>query len=68
MEEQGYTTSPGVEAQRGDIVQTVEFGKPELLRAFCRGVQMGAPVDSYVTPEPWAMNLVGWGSCWPWNS
>ncbi len=55
MEEQGYTTSPGVEARRGDIVQTVEFRKPELLRAFCRGVQMGAPVDSYVTPEPWDM-------------
>ncbi len=55
MEELGYTTSPTVEARRGDIVQTVEFGRPELLRAFCRGVQMGAPVDSYVTPEPWDM-------------
>lgn len=55
MESQGYKTSPGVDAHRGDIVQTVEFGKPELLRAFCRGVQMGAPVDSYVTPEPWDM-------------
>lgn len=55
MEEMGYKTSPAVDAVRGDIVQTVEFGKPELLRAFCRGVQMGAPVDSYVTPEPWAM-------------
>ena len=55
MEELGYKTSPAMDAYRGDIVQTVEFGKPELLRAFCRGVQMGAPVDSYVTPEPWAM-------------
>ncbi len=55
MEELGYTTAPGVDARRGDIVQTVEFQKPELLRAFCRGVQMGAPVDSYVTPEPWDM-------------
>ena len=55
MENQGYKTSPRVDSHRGDIVQTVEFGKPELLRAFCRGVQMGAPVDSYVTPEPWAM-------------
>ena len=55
MEQQGYVTSPAVDALRGDIVQTVEFRKPELLRAFCRGVQMGAPVDSYVTPEPWAM-------------
>ncbi len=55
MEELGYKSSPSMDAYRGDIVQTVEFGKPELLRAFCRGVQMGAPVDSYVTPEPWAM-------------
>ena len=55
MEAQGYKTAPAANAHRGDIVQTVEFGKPELLRAFCRGVQMGAPVDSYVTPEPWDM-------------
>ena len=55
MEELGYKSAPAMDAYRGDIVQTVEFGKPELLRAFCRGVQMGAPVDSYVTPEPWAM-------------
>ena len=55
MEAQGYCTAPKVNARRGDIVQTVEFGRPELLRAFCRGVQMGAPVDSYVTPEPWDM-------------
>ncbi len=55
MEELGYITAPAADAVRGDIVQTVEFGKPELLRAFCRGIQMGAPVDSYVTPEPWAM-------------
>ena len=55
MEDRGYATAPAFDAPRGDIVQTVEFGKPELLRAFCRGVQMGAPVDSYVTPEPWDM-------------
>ena len=55
MELMGYKTSPATDAVRGDIVQTVEFGRPELLRAFCRGVQMGAPVDSYVTPEPWDM-------------
>ena len=38
-----------------DIIQTIQFGAPEPLLAFCRGVQMGAPVDSYVTPEPWDM-------------
>lgn len=55
MEELGYAAAPKARQRRGDIVQTVEFGRPELLRAFCRGVQMGAPVDSYVTPEPWDM-------------
>ena len=55
MEKRGFKTSPAAGAVRGDIVQTVEFGRPDMLRAFCRGVQMGAPVDAYVTPEPWAM-------------
>lgn len=55
MERLGYVTSPAVSAVRGDIVQTIAFGRPEPMKAFCRGVQMGAPVDSYVTPEPWAM-------------
>ncbi|MDD6239879.1 MAG: methionine gamma-lyase family protein, partial [Oscillospiraceae bacterium] len=55
MEEKGFETSPAMDAVRGDIVQTVKFGRPDLMRAFCRGVQMGAPVDSYVTPEPWDM-------------
>ena len=55
MRELGYKTSPSPDQPRSDIVQTVEFGCPEALRAFCRGVQMGAPIDSYVVPEPWAM-------------
>lgn len=55
MEAMGYETSPGMEEERGDIVQTVRFGSPGPMRAFCRGVQLGAPVDSYVTPEPWDM-------------
>ena len=25
------------------------------IRDSCEGIQAGAPVDSYVTPEPWAM-------------
>ena len=33
----------------------MEFGTPEGLIAFCEGIQAGAPVDSYVRPEPWAM-------------
>lgn len=51
----GYKTSPSSLDTRSDIIQTVELGSPELLRKFCRGIQLGAPVDSYVTPEPWDM-------------
>ena len=40
---------------RHDIIQAVTFGKPEGVIAFCKGIQAAAPVDSYVTPEPWAM-------------
>lgn len=55
MEEMGYKTFPAMDAYRADIVQTIEFGTPERLAAFCRGIQMGAPVDSHVTPEFWPM-------------
>lgn len=55
MELLGYEVSPKAEEIRYDIIQTIAFGKPEPLRRFCEGIQAGAPVDSYVTPEPWAM-------------
>ena len=55
MQRLGYETAPEPSAPRADIVQTIRFGAPEALRRFCRGVQLGAPVDSFVTPEPWAM-------------
>jgi len=51
----GYKTTPGYKDFRSDIIQRVEFGKPELLERFCAGIQAGAPVDSYVTPVPWDM-------------
>jgi cystathionine beta-lyase family protein involved in aluminum resistance len=51
----GYKTYPGYLAKRSDIIQTVEFGNPELLEKFCKGIQAGAPVDSYVTPVAWEM-------------
>lgn len=55
MELLGYETKPASDAVRHDIVQMIRFGSPEPLKKFCRGIQMGAPVDSYVTPEPWDM-------------
>ena len=51
----GFSVSPGSVEERHDIIQTVDFGKPEPLLAFCRGIQAGAPVDSFATPEPWDM-------------
>ena len=55
MELLGYQTEPTSDAVRHDIIQMVHFGSPEPLKKFCKGIQFGAPVDSYVTPEPWDM-------------
>jgi len=51
----GYITTPGYLDGRSDIIQMVQLGSPELLKRFCRGIQAGAPVDSYVTPVAWDM-------------
>jgi len=55
MEDLGFDVSPTATQERYDIIQTINFGKPEPLLAFCRGIQEGAPVDSFATPEPWDM-------------
>ena len=54
-EKLGYKVVPNSTESRHDIIQAVEFGKREPMIAFCEGIQAAAPVDSYVTPEPWAM-------------
>ena len=51
----GFKTVPDSTESRHDIIQAVEFGKPEFIQAFCEGIQAAAPVDSFVTPEPWDM-------------
>lgn len=51
----GFSVMPEPSAVRGDIIQSVTFGKAEGVIAFCKGIQNGAPVDSFVTPEPWDM-------------
>ena len=51
----GFPVFPGGAEERHDIIQAVTLGSPEGLTAFCRGIQKGAPVDSFVSPEPWAM-------------
>lgn len=55
MELLGYRTEPTSDTVRHDIIQMIHFGAPEPLKKFCKGIQFGAPVDSYVTPEPWDM-------------
>lgn len=55
MKELGIESSPDVNEKRSDIIQMVKLGSPEKMRRFCQGIQAGAPVDSYVTPEPWQM-------------
>lgn len=54
-EKLGYPVIPGSREERHDIIQAVTLGTPEGVIAFCRGIQAAAPVDSYVSPEPWAM-------------
>lgn len=54
-EKLGFKTIPTSTEERYDIIQAVEFGKPELIQAFCEGIQAAAPVDSFVTPIPWDM-------------
>ena len=48
----GFGVTPAPEEKRADIIQVVRLETPENLIAFCRGVQKGAPVDSFVAPEP----------------
>ena len=55
MESIGLETSPKASEKRSDIIQMVKLGTPENMKLFCSGIQAGAPVDSYVRPEPWQM-------------
>lgn len=54
-EKLGYRVIPNSTESRHDIIQAVEFGNPEAVIAFCKGIQAAAPVDSFVEPEPWDM-------------
>lgn len=54
-EKLGFKVVPSGDAHRYDIIQAIEFGTPEGLISFCEGIQYAAPVDSFVTPEPWDM-------------
>lgn len=51
----GFSVNPKPTEERFDIIQAVMLESPERMIAFCQGIQRGAPVDSFVTPEPWDM-------------
>ena len=54
-EKLGFKVVPDGKEERYDIIQAVELRSAKGLIAFCKGIQAAAPVDSFVTPEPWAM-------------
>lgn len=54
-EKLGFPVAPDGAESRHDIIQAITFGTPEGVIRFCEGIQAAAPVDSFVTPEPWAM-------------
>ena len=55
FEKAGFPVLPDSVEERVDIIQAVTFGNPEGVIAFCKGIQAAAPIDSFVSPEPWDM-------------
>ena len=55
MELAGFEVLPKSDDNRSDIIQAIKFGNPDDLVKFCKGIQYGSPVDSFVECEPWAM-------------
>ncbi len=55
FERAGFQVVPNSTESRHDIIQAVTFGTPEGVVSFCEGIQKAAPIDSFVTPEPWDM-------------
>ena len=55
MELSGFEVLPKYTDKRSDIIQAIKFNNKEILIKFCKGIQKGSPIDSYVECEPWAM-------------
>lgn len=55
FEKYEFHVIPNGSESRHDIIQAIEFGNPDCVIAFCKGIQAAAPVDSYLSPEPWDM-------------
>lgn len=55
FEELGYEVCPSSEDKRSDIIQGIKLGSAQNVIAFCNAIQRAAPVDAFVSPEPWDM-------------
>ena len=55
MEIAGFEVLPKYNDKRSDIIQAIKFGEANKLIRFCKGIQYGSPIDSFVECEPWAM-------------
>lgn len=55
FEKFNFNVIPNGTEERHDIIQAIEFGNPDCVIAFCKGIQQASPVDSHLTPEPWDM-------------
>lgn len=55
FEKLGYDVCPKPADERSDIIEAIRLGSPEAVVAFCKGIQAAAPIDAYVSPEPWDM-------------
>ncbi len=52
FEDIGFISTPKPSEPRTDLIQTIKFGAPEPLMAFCKALQYYSPVESYLTPIP----------------
>lgn len=52
FEDIGFVSTPKPEEPRCDLIQTIKFGAPGPLMAFCKALQYYSPVESYLTPIP----------------
>lgn len=55
MELAGFEVLPKFNEKRSDIIQSIKFNDKEKLINFCKGIQKGSPIDSFVECEPWDM-------------
>lgn len=55
FENLGFEVTPSYKDIRSDIITSIKLGSPQKLVEFCKGIQKGSPIDSFVVPSPWAM-------------